>query len=578
MNMEAERQGAACARVSGRSWLLLGLAAALLLFYGNGSLLITDSVESNYALTAKEMVQSGDWLSPQIYGRYWFDKPALFYWLTALSFKLFGFTEFAARLFSALFGLAGLGLAAYGGARLYGERAGFCSGLLLLGSAEFFLISKSVITDAVLFFFSSGTLLFFYLGYSREKKRYWYLMYACAALAALTKGPIGFLLPGLVITLFLLWRRDWRVLRRMRLFSGTLLFLALALPWYAAMYRLHGSAFIDGFFGTHNFLRATVSEHPRDNVIYYYTLVNLLALFPWSGLLPLLLWERCREGRLRWQAVKGLDSRDAFLLIWVLTVFFFFQNMATKYLTYTYPLLFPACLLLGSVLARHQELLCRRTFLLTVAVGWALLLGVAFYADELRLLRAEDLLLLPAVLICCLLLGVWGHGRGLQPLCGLALASAVLYLVLVHCVAVPLSERRSGKELGLQLQRLERRESVGLYGSYPASAVFYSGRQLVKLLPQRETKDFAPRDFSWSSKNVMPFAALEQEDFAAVAVERRRLQDFLRQRPGSWRRVADGGRWLILSTAAEAPAAGGVALACGREGQSSCRAAAFRVQ
>ena len=86
-------------------WLLLFTAAAALLFAGNGSLLITDSVESNYALTAKEMVLSGDWLSPQIYSHYWYDKPIFFYWLTALAYKMFGFTEFASRFFPSLFGV-----------------------------------------------------------------------------------------------------------------------------------------------------------------------------------------------------------------------------------------------------------------------------------------------------------------------------------------------------------------------------------------------------------------------------------------------------------------------------------------
>lgn len=85
-------------------WLFWGLAA-LLLFFGNGQLWITDSVESNYALTAKEMVLSGDWISPQIYGNYWYDKPVFFYWLTAAGFKIFGFNEFAARFFPALFGI-----------------------------------------------------------------------------------------------------------------------------------------------------------------------------------------------------------------------------------------------------------------------------------------------------------------------------------------------------------------------------------------------------------------------------------------------------------------------------------------
>ena len=106
-------------------WLGLFMLALLLLFFGNGSLLVTDSVESNYALTAKEMVLSGDWLSPQMYGNYWYDKPIMSYWLTALGFKLFGFTEFGARFFPALFGLLGIGLVSYGGYRLYNEKVGF---------------------------------------------------------------------------------------------------------------------------------------------------------------------------------------------------------------------------------------------------------------------------------------------------------------------------------------------------------------------------------------------------------------------------------------------------------------------
>ena len=128
-------------------WYLFWLAAALLLFFGNGQLWITDSVESNYALTAKEMLQTGDWVSPQIYGHYWYDKPIFFYWLTALGFKLFGFTEFGARFFPALLGMAGLALAVYAGGKLYGGKTAFWGGVVLLTSTEFFLISKSVITD-----------------------------------------------------------------------------------------------------------------------------------------------------------------------------------------------------------------------------------------------------------------------------------------------------------------------------------------------------------------------------------------------------------------------------------------------
>ena len=519
-------------------WIALWITAIILLFAGNGSLLITDSVESNYALTAKEMVLSGDWLSPQIYGHYWYDKPVFFYWLTALGFKLFGFTEFGARFFPAVFGLGALGLAIWGGRKLGGERAGFCSGLVLLSSVEFFLISKSIITDAVLFFFFSATLLFFYLGYCQGKKHYWYAMYAAAALAVLTKGPIGVLLPGLIIVLFLLWQRDYRVLGRMHLVSGTLLFAVIAVPWYAAMYMLHGSDFINTFFGVHNFLRATVSEHPRDNVIYYYTAVNLLALFPWSGLVPWAVYRWWQQGHYK------IEREQGFLILWAAVVFFFFQNMATKYITYTYPLLFPMSLLLGKMLAQEMEV-CSGGYLIFVGCGFSLLLGGAAYTAVKGLIPTELLFLIPLSLIIGILIEYLLRLRTGQHAIGVAALSLCFYLALIYSVAVPLSEMRSAKNLGTMLVQ-EHAKEVGLFGKYPTSAVFYSNTKVVNLIKQRDVASYQPKSMSWSSKNVMPYGVLEEMPYNMVAVASSSLNRFLRENGDNCQIVSRNDKWLLL--------------------------------
>ena len=156
--------------MSKKVWYLFFLAVLVLLYFDNNLLYVTDSVECNYTLTAKEMVLSGDYLSPQIFGRFWFDKPIFFYWLTALSYNIFGFTDFAGRFFPALFGLASIALVAWTGTKLYSERVGFFSAVILATSLEFFLISKYIITDSPLFFFFSATLSFFYLGFSQKKR------------------------------------------------------------------------------------------------------------------------------------------------------------------------------------------------------------------------------------------------------------------------------------------------------------------------------------------------------------------------------------------------------------------------
>ena len=526
--------------MSGKYWSLLFLTAVLLLFFANGSLLITDSVESNYALTAKEMVLSGDWLSPQIYGNYWYDKPVFFYWLTAAAFKIFGFTEFAARFFPAVFGILALGLVGWGGSKLYGERSGFYSALVLMSSVEFFLISKSVITDSVFFFFFSAVLLFFYLGYRDGKTAYWYIMYAAAGFAVLTKGPIGVLLPGLIITLFLLWQRNWRVLAQMRLGSGVLLWTIITVPWYTAMYYLHGSDFINTFFGIHNFLRATVSEHPRDDVFYYYTMINALALFPWTALIPWGLYRHYHRHGLH------IEQQSGFLLLWAGVVFIFFQCMATKYITYTYPLLFPTALLLGQLIERCSDSWYTAGYKFILSTGFFILLIAAWWVSDRGLLAVDYLYLLPLSLIIAIIIICLLQRYFYRQIYTVTILSAAFYLALIFSIAVPLSEQRSAKNLGQMLEQ-QQISDIGVYGKYPTSAVFYSGSRIVKLLPERDVAGYVPQNFSWSGKNVMPYTVLEANPYNRVLVSAKSLSAFRREAGWSWRTSICSGEWLLLT-------------------------------
>lgn len=521
-------------------WIVFVIAAMVLLFFGNADLMVTDNVESNYALTSKEMVESGDWLSPQIYGRYWYDKPIFFYWLTAFSFKLFGFTEFAARLFPALFGLAGLGLLCYGGCKLYTNRAGFYSGIVLLSSVEFFIISKSIITDAVLFFFFSATLLFFYLAYRDGKRLYWYIMYGAAGFAVLTKGPIGVLLPGLIITLFLLWQRDWRLLGRCHLVSGTIVFLTVAAPWYTAMYFVHGSDFIDMFFGVHNVLRATVSEHPRDDVIYYYTMVNTMALFPWTLLLPWAGWKRFRDRNWKFAPQEG------FLLLWVVTIFFFFQNMATKYITYTYPLLFPTALLLGHLLDTYGERCFFRGYKAIQGAIIVILVGAAWWANSIGKMTAENLYILPISLMIGVLLFLALQQSQKRTAIGLAVVCVCFYLGAIASVAIPMTEKNAEKSLATLIEG-HANQSIGVYGKYPTSAVFYGQVVPRRMIAEEQIDSYVPRKMSWSSKNVMPYATFEENDVTMVAVREENLQSFLQKDLRNFRVVEQSDSWLLLS-------------------------------
>ena len=479
-------------------------AAVLVCFTGNALVKITDPVESNYALTAMEMLQSGDYVSPRIFGNYWYDKPVLFYWELMAAFSLFGTTEFAARFFPSVFGLVGVVMAYAFASRLYDKKTGFVAALVLVTSLEYFYLSHAVITDMTLFVFFSATLMLFYLAYSENRPRLYYGAYACAALAVLTKGPVGLVLPGLIIVLFLLWRRDFKsIFLHIKLFSGLLLFFVIAGLWYVPMYVMHSGDFISQFIGVHNVLRATVSEHPRDDVWYYYTVVFLLGFFPWVFTLPLAVKKykplNKLKACLRAGGVAGLrrtaDSlsmKEQFLVTWAVVVFIFYQFMATKYITYTFPYMIPIAIAFAAYLRHHERLVA----LLTAA-------------------------------------------------------SVVFYMAVTFFVAVPMCRDASAYDAAQAVQRMaDGHTCVAVYGGrYPVSLAYYSGYDAKRLKWADEIEDSLPGGISWNAKNVMPFMAIEdlaRHDHVLLLVHENEDANFRKAGiPGTWVGVKKAGRWLI---------------------------------
>lgn len=462
----------------------LFLFSLYLYLMGNSLLAVTDTAESNYALTAKEMVLSGDWLSPQIYGRYWYDKPIFYYWELAASFSLFGVSEWAARLPSALLGCANVLFTFWFARRVYGEKTAWGAAILLGTSLEFYLLSKAVITDAALFFFMSAAVAFFFLGYT-ENRAYYYLCWLFAGLAVLTKGPIGIALPGLSCLLFLIYKKDLREMGHVHLFSGLLLFLLTSGPWYFYMYLTHGSDFLLNFFGVHNFLRATAAEHARQNVWWFYLVMFLAGFAPWSFTAPHALYKG-------WKARHRLSLTDAdrFLLLWAFSVLLVFQLIATKYTTYTFPSLFAFSILFARLYERRLPRLAR--------IG----------AVMLAVYTAVSLAAAPSLMLA--------HS-------GKAIARALSVLPAGNA-------------------------PVYFYEDYRTSAVFYSGQTISRLTTAREENASKPGGLSWNAKNVMPYTAIEELQPGVecyVITEKKRSQRFLSAVKGTWKQESAAGDYEI---------------------------------
>ncbi|MCP4627270.1 MAG: glycosyltransferase family 39 protein [bacterium] len=322
------------------------VAVCLILFFFNlGNRALWDIDEGKHAATSKDMVLSGDWVTPKYNGEKFYDKPPLHNWFVAISFLIFGFNEFAARLPAALLGMGCVFITYLLGRRIFGPTAAFLSSLVLASSVEFFVLSRTVVHDISLAFFITLALTLFYLGYENEKHRkpYFLVGYAAMGLSVLAKGPVGILLPAAIIGLFLILKKQLRFLREMQVGWGMLVVLAVAAPWYILI-SIKDPDYLSYFFLKQNFGNFFSADVRHPEPIYYYIPVLMGGMFPWSIFLPLALFRAIRARK------SANNDGMLFALLWVAVIFIFFSLASSKLGTYLLPLFPAAALLVGHFL------------------------------------------------------------------------------------------------------------------------------------------------------------------------------------------------------------------------------------
>ena len=308
--------------------------------------------EARYGEIPREMVASGDWLTPRLNGYKYFEKPPLQYWATALAFEAFGVSDWAARLWTGLTAVAGVLLVMFAGRRLFVARSGLFAAAILASCPLYLLLGQINTLDMGFGFFLSAAVCAFALAQRDEslpaQRRGWMLAFwaACAA-AVLSKGLAGIVLPGGAIALYLLARRDWDLLRRLELLRGGALFLALTAPWFVAV-SMANREFAYFFFVQEHWLRFTTHMHHRSEPAWYFIPVLLLGTWPWV-LFVLISW----FGAFRASAARF--SPALFLALWALTVFAFFSASGSKLAPYIVPMLPALALMAGDSLARQAR-------------------------------------------------------------------------------------------------------------------------------------------------------------------------------------------------------------------------------
>jgi 4-amino-4-deoxy-L-arabinose transferase-like glycosyltransferase len=326
---------------------------------------LQDDADSTHAEAAREMYVTHDFVTLKINGNRYLEKAPMMYWAICACYFFFGVNEFSAHLPIAVSMFLLVLLAMRWGRRAFGERAAIYAGLFLSTAAGCYLFTRILIPESLLSFLIAASFYFFARALEDGANLLWYGGYACMALAVMTKGLLALVVVGLALVTYAAISGEWRRWREFHLFTGTLLFLAIAAPWHI-LAGIRNPHFFWFYFVNEHFMRFLGKRIPKDynkqsNSLYW--TLHLVWLFPWSLYLPAALrgplqdwWTRRKSGLPKPpRAPLSFQSRTKLLcLAWAGVTLVFF-SVSTNQEYYTFPAYFPILLLLAEQLAGEEE-------------------------------------------------------------------------------------------------------------------------------------------------------------------------------------------------------------------------------
>jgi 4-amino-4-deoxy-L-arabinose transferase-like glycosyltransferase len=479
-----------------RRQFLVFAAAVAVFFTALGGAYLWDEDEPKNAECAREMAAAGNWIVPQFNYQLRTDKPILLYWLMLTSYKVFGVNEFAARFWSAALAVGTTLLTYHLGRRLYSPKVGLWSGLALCGCLMFAVSGRAATPDSTLIFCTTLALYsFVHFGgveHGTLRRGGYLALYAAMGLAVLAKGPVGVVLPGGILGLFLLCRRQaaepgtaattdsigkrvlhtvaatlapWRVLAAawsLRPLTALVVIAVIALPWYVAVGLRTDGAWLVGFLGKHNVARFTGTMENHSGPIFYYVIAVLVGFFPWSCFLPPAVFRLSQ--RLRSADAAPTRSADLFIACWAGAYLTFFSLARTKLPSYVLPC-YPALAVMTGMFIdewlRRPTVIAAAWFRAAVylpgLIGAMLLVGLPIAAHYL--LPGDGWLgIVGLVPIVGTAVAAWHLHRGrsaLVPAC-FAATSVALVAALVGGAAVHISQHSTSPAIAASL-----RETLG---------------------------------------------------------------------------------------------------------------------
>lgn len=331
--------------------------------------------EGRYVEIPREMVVTGDYVTPRLDGMKYFEKPPLFYWMQAASIKIAGINETSMRFWVVFFAILGCLSVFFVGTKCYSRNIGVMSAGILATSLIYYCHSRLIILDLVLSVFLCGSLWAFFLAFVKEnqskipKKYLITTMYALSAFACLTKGLIGAILPGFVVFLWMLFTNNWKKLKEILYIPGILVFLAIFLPWHILVAKKNHD-FLYYYFYVEHFLRYTTNFHHRYQPPWFFIQIIVAGMIPWTGFSLVSLKNLLKKSICK-------NSESIFLSCWIFGIFGFFSFSSSKLIPYILPIVPPMALVTAVFLDKCNK----KEFFIgaTINIVLFLVVGIVYY-------------------------------------------------------------------------------------------------------------------------------------------------------------------------------------------------------
>ncbi len=458
-------------------WLLLLGFCAFLFFWGLNDFGLVGADEPRYAQLAREMLARHDWITPVLGGKPWLEKPPLYYWQAIISYRIFGVSDWAARIPSAIDAMI-MTIAIYLFLHRFRPGLALDGALMTASTAAVIGFARAASTDMPLAAAFTFALLAWLAWYGSNERKYLALFYVFLGLATLAKGPVAPVLAGAVIATFALLTRDAKTLSRTLWIPGIVVFCLVALPWYVAV-QLRNPDFFRIFIVQHNLARFGTNLYHHAQPIWYYAPVLLLALMPWTILVVDAIVEDARWWWATRQAIASTErALSAFLLLWLFLPILFFSISQSKLPGYILPAIPAGMLLLAEYVRRHVAddvrppafALVLHAVIASAPIVAAMAVPLFIVYHRLLWTPLIGMGVLIAILLAAGIAVTLLSGLGLRILRFLTLIPVVLSVAAILKVAAPtVDERLTARPLAKEIGRVEQ-------GLLPA-AVFHVPRE-----------------------------------------------------------------------------------------------------